>query len=87
MLVTNLFVKRAHGEDLEPVATFDFNENGIVNGVLCSPLRQVLVTSRPVTIECGLNPETFVKILWLTLTSFTSSRQAPSSQLVRRAFV
>ena len=56
MLVTNLFVKRAHGEDLEPVATFDFNENGIVNGVPCSPLRQVLITSRPVTIEFGLNP-------------------------------
>ena len=55
MLVTNLFVKRAHGEKLEPVAHFDFDENGIVNGVPCSPLRQVLITSRPVTIECGLS--------------------------------
>ena len=56
MLVTNLFVKRAHGENLEPVASFDFDENGIVNGVPCSPLRQVLITSRPVTVKCGLNP-------------------------------
>src|SRR6478735_3354753 len=55
MLVTNLFVKRAHGENLEPVANFDFDESGIVNGVPCSPLRQVLITSQPVTIKCGLN--------------------------------
>jgi MOSC domain-containing protein YiiM len=55
MLVTNLFVKRAHGEKLEPVANFDFNERGIVNGVPCSPLRQVLITSQPVIIKCGLN--------------------------------
>jgi len=55
MLVTNLFVKRAHGENLEPVANFEFDENGIVNGVACSPLRQVLVTSRPVTVKCRLN--------------------------------
>ena len=34
MLVTNLFVKRAHGENLEPVESFDFDERGIVNGVL-----------------------------------------------------
>jgi len=55
VLVTNLFVKRAHGENLEPVAHFDFDENGIVNGVPCSPLRQVLIMSRPVTIKCGLS--------------------------------
>jgi hypothetical protein len=55
MLVTNLFVKRAHGKKLEPVESFDFDESGIVRGVSCSPLRQVLITSEPVTIECGLN--------------------------------
>jgi len=30
MLVTNLFVKRAHGEDLEPVATFDFTRMALL---------------------------------------------------------
>jgi MOSC domain-containing protein YiiM len=55
MLVTNLFVKRAHGESLEPVTSFDFDENGIVNGVSCSPLRQVLITSEPLTLKCGLS--------------------------------
>src|SRR5262245_45007701 len=55
MLVTNLFVKRAHGENLEQVASFDFDENGIVSGVPCSPPRQVLITSQPVTVKCGLN--------------------------------
>jgi hypothetical protein len=51
VLVTNLFVKCAHGETLEPVANFDFDENGIVDGVPCSTLRQIFITSRPVTIE------------------------------------
>jgi len=55
VLVTNLFVKRVHGENLEPVASFDFDENGIANGVPCSPLRQVLITSQSVTTRCGLN--------------------------------
>lgn len=54
MTVTNLFIKRAHGARLEPVAGIDVNREGIVGGVRCSPLRQVLITSRSVTEACGL---------------------------------
>jgi MOSC domain-containing protein YiiM len=56
MTVTNLFVKHAHGEELESVAKLDFNEGGIIGGVSCSPLRQVLLTSQSITAECGLRP-------------------------------
>jgi MOSC domain-containing protein YiiM len=52
--VTNLFIKRAHGARLESVAELDVSPQGIAGGVSCSPLRQVLITSRSVTEECGL---------------------------------
>jgi MOSC domain-containing protein YiiM len=56
MILTDLFVKHAHGEELESVAKLDFDEGGIVGGVSCSPLRQVLLTSQSITAECGLKP-------------------------------
>ena len=52
--VTDLFIKRAHGARLEPVAELDVSPQGIAGGVSCSPLRQVLITSRSVTQDCGL---------------------------------
>lgn len=52
--VTNLFIKRAHGAPVEPVAEFDVSPEGIAGGVRCSPVRQVLIMSRPVTEGCGL---------------------------------
>lgn len=54
MTVANLFIKRTHGERLEAVTEFQFSPQGIANGVRCSPLRQVLITSGSVTEECGL---------------------------------
>ena len=54
MTVTCLFVKRAHGARLEPVAELDVSPQGIAGSARCSPLRQVLITSRSVTEECGL---------------------------------
>ena len=54
MAVTSLFIKRAHGKALEAAATLDFGPQGIANGVRCSPLRQALITSHPVTAQCGL---------------------------------
>ena len=54
MTVANLFIKRAHGARLEPVAELGVSPQGIVGGVRCSPLRQVLITSRSVTQDCGL---------------------------------
>jgi MOSC domain-containing protein YiiM len=54
--ITDLFVKRAHGKVMERVSGLDFGPEGIANGVRCSPLRQVLITSRSVTRECGLAP-------------------------------
>jgi len=53
--VTSLFVKRAHGAPMEPVTTLAFGPQGLA-GLRCSPLRQVLVTSRGVTEQCGLAP-------------------------------
>jgi len=52
--VTNLFIKRAHGERLDVVSRLAFTPNGISGGVRCPPLRQVLITSRAVTRELGL---------------------------------
>jgi MOSC domain-containing protein YiiM len=52
--VTNLFIKRAHSERLDVVSRLAFTPNGISGGVRCSPLRQVLITSRAVTRELGL---------------------------------
>lgn len=54
MTVTDLFIKRAHGARVEPVAALDVSPQGIAGGVRCSPVRQVLITSRSVTEDCGL---------------------------------
>jgi len=54
LTATNLFIKRAHGKSLEAVPRFAFSPQGIATNVRCSPLRQVLITSRRVTDECGL---------------------------------
>jgi MOSC domain-containing protein YiiM len=54
--VTSLFVKRAHGTPMEPVGALAFDPQGLAAGVRCSPLRQVLITSRSVTGRCGLAP-------------------------------
>ena len=54
--ITHLFVKRAHGNEMERVSRLRFGPQGIADGVRCSPLRQVLITSRPVSAECGLQP-------------------------------
>lgn len=56
MTVTDLFIKRAHGNNMEPVSELQFTPQGLAAGVRCSPLRQVLITSRSVTAECGLEP-------------------------------
>lgn len=54
--VTRLFVKRAHGTPMEPVGALAFSSQGLGANVRCSPLRQVLITSRGVTEQCGLQP-------------------------------
>jgi MOSC domain-containing protein YiiM len=54
--VTHLFVKRAHGTPMERIGTLAFTPQGLAAGVRCSPLRQVLITSRSVTERCGLAP-------------------------------
>ena len=56
MIVTNLFFKRAHGRPTEPTDAFDFSQEGIAGNVRCSPLRQVLITSQPVSDEFHIQP-------------------------------
>jgi len=56
VIVTDLFIKRAHGEAMERVSGLQFDPQGIATGVRCSPLRQVLITSRAVSRACGLEP-------------------------------
>jgi MOSC domain-containing protein YiiM len=56
LTIANLFIKRAHGEPLEPVTTLGFALGGITKGVKCSPLRQVLITAQSVTARCDLEP-------------------------------
>jgi MOSC domain-containing protein YiiM len=54
--VTSLFIKLARGKPMEPVSKFEFSPQGIATGLRCSPLRQVLITSRSASRECGLAP-------------------------------
>ncbi len=56
MSVTSLFVKRAQGAPMEPTRTLAFSPQGLAANVRCSPLRQVLITARDVTRQCGLAP-------------------------------
>ena len=56
MTVTNLFIKSAHGRTMDAVSRLEFGPQGVAGSVRCSPLRQVLVTSRAVTAERGLQP-------------------------------
>jgi MOSC domain-containing protein YiiM len=55
-VVTNLYVKRRHGAALDEVTTFAFDQQGIRTGVRCAPFRQVLIASRPLLADCGLQP-------------------------------
>jgi MOSC domain-containing protein YiiM len=54
--VTDLFIKRAHGTRVDNVTELVFSPQGIAGGVRCSPLRQVLITSRPVSAAFDLAP-------------------------------
>ncbi len=56
MDVTNLFVKRRHGEAMQAVAAFQHDTSGIRDGVACAPFRQVLIAARSVLADCGLKP-------------------------------
>jgi len=56
LAVTHLFVKRAHDTPMAPVRDLAFSPRGITAGVRASPLRQVLLTSRAVSEDCGLEP-------------------------------
>jgi hypothetical protein len=56
VIVTDLFVKRAHGKPMERVPRLQFDPQGLASGVRCSPLRQVLITSAAVSRDCGLRP-------------------------------
>jgi MOSC domain-containing protein YiiM len=56
VIVTSLFVKRAHSTPMEPVGALAVTPQGLAAGVRCSPLRQVLITARSVTAACGLAP-------------------------------
>jgi hypothetical protein len=56
LTVTNLYIKRKHGAALEDVTTFAFDKDGISTGVACAPFRQVLIASRPILMDCGLQP-------------------------------
>jgi hypothetical protein len=56
LTVTNLYIKRKHGAELEAVTTFAFGRDGIGGGVACAPFRQVLIASRPILADCGLKP-------------------------------
>ena len=54
MTATNLFIKRAHGQSIESVTTFEFSPQGAAGNIRCSPLRQVLITSQPISDEFGI---------------------------------
>ena len=59
LTVTNLYIKRKHGAELEEVTTFAFDKDGIGTGVACAPFRQILIASRPILADCGLKPGDF----------------------------
>lgn len=54
MKVTNLYLKTASGADMTAVEHMRFTPKGIQDNVACQPLRQVLISSLPVSEECGL---------------------------------
>lgn len=48
MRVSQLFVKRQHGDDLETATSIDCTQDGIVGNVVCAPFRQALIASQSV---------------------------------------
>ena len=80
MTVTNLFVKPAHGGALESVGTIAYDRQGIQNGVVCAPFRQVLIASQSVTAECGLSPGDLRENV---VVSFDSLYKLPSGTVVQ----
>ena len=56
MPVTHLFLKHRHGGALQSVGSFDYGTTGIRGNIACPRFRQVLIASRPVMTECGLQP-------------------------------
>jgi MOSC domain-containing protein YiiM len=78
--ITSLFVKRAQGTPMEPVRALAFTPQGIATGVRCSPLRQVLITSRTVTATCGLAPGDLRENLEVDFDGFY---ELPSGSVIR----
>lgn len=56
MRVTELFIKHRHGAPMQPIKAIACSPRGIGGSAPCAPFRQVLITSRSVTAELGLNP-------------------------------
>lgn len=56
MMVRHLLIKRARGAPLESVRELRFTPDGIVSGVPCQPLRQVLILPTTTLEEFGLRP-------------------------------
>jgi hypothetical protein len=56
MRVTHLFLKSAHQRKLTSVGTLAFTTSGLADNVACQPLRQVLISSLPISKQCGLRP-------------------------------
>jgi len=55
MSVTNLFVKRCHGQAQEAVSVFSYDaQQGIHGNVACARFRQVLIAAQSVTAACGI---------------------------------
>lgn len=54
MRVTHLFIKPAHRKKMTSVCALAFTSNGIAGNVSCLPLRQVLISSLPISKQCGL---------------------------------
>ena len=80
MTVTNLFIKRAHGERLDAISRLAFTTNGIAGGVRYPVLRQVLITSRIVTRELGLAAGDLGENMVLDLDGFD---ELPSGGVIR----
>jgi MOSC domain-containing protein YiiM len=83
---TSLFIKRAHGQPIEPITTLDFSAQGIRGNVRCSLLRQVLITSQPVSDRFGIQAGQLRENITV---SFHRLYDLPSGTVLRigRAFI
>lgn len=56
MIVSHLFVRPGHGLPMAPVGQLRVDQNGVTGGVVCKPIRQLLIMPRVVLYTMSIEP-------------------------------